>query len=235
MARPDPAPPFSPGLFAGLLIRPLPDALLDRALSLTMKQVLQKHPGMFSRLPQTCQGNIIITVTDLRIALTLELALPDARLRVATQEDGQSAVAGISGPLQPLIDLMEGRVDGDALFFSRDLAFEGDTEVVVALRNALDSNDINVVDLLPFPPFLTSLRPKLTGLLADIHLRASRDLEMIRSAATSRLEKNDRRQKARIQELEDRLATLESRAARADARRPGAKQKQPAARGGATT
>ena len=233
MARSDPTPPFSPGLFAGLLIRPLPDALLDRALSLAMNQVLRKHPDMFSRLPQTCQGNVIITVVDLRIALTLELTPPAAALRVATAEDRQTAMAGISGALQPLIDLMEGRVDGDALFFSRDLTFEGDTEVVVALRNALDSNDINVADLLPFPPFLSSLRPRLTGLLADIHLRASRDLEMIRSAATSRLEKNDRRQKAHIQELEERLATLESRAARADARRPGAKQA--GIRGGATT
>ena len=37
-------------------------------------------------------------------------------------------------------------MDGDALFFSRDLMIEGDTEAVVCLRNALDDMDSNVID-----------------------------------------------------------------------------------------
>lgn len=34
--------------------------------------------------------------------------------------------------------MIDGSLDGDALFFSRDLRVTGDTEAVVALRNALD-------------------------------------------------------------------------------------------------
>lgn len=44
-----------------------------------------------------------------------------------------------------LIDLVEGRVDGDALFFSRKLHISGDTEAVVALRNIVDGAEIDLV------------------------------------------------------------------------------------------
>ena len=40
--------------------------------------------------------------------------------------------------LSGLIGMAEGRLDGDALFFSRTLSIEGDMEATLALRNALD-------------------------------------------------------------------------------------------------
>ncbi len=40
--------------------------------------------------------------------------------------------------------MLHGRYDGDALFFSRDLMIEGDTEVVLALRNALDDAELDL-------------------------------------------------------------------------------------------
>jgi predicted lipid carrier protein YhbT len=54
--------------------------------------------------------------------------------------------AVIRAPVGRLIDLLEGRVDGDALFFSRELTIEGDTAAVVALRNAVDSAGIRIID-----------------------------------------------------------------------------------------
>ncbi|AGH97674.1 hypothetical protein A11S_851 [Micavibrio aeruginosavorus EPB] len=42
--------------------------------------------------------------------------------------------------------MIDGRYDGDALFFSRDIYIEGDTEAVVCLRNALDDIDGNIAD-----------------------------------------------------------------------------------------
>jgi predicted lipid carrier protein YhbT len=41
-----------------------------------------------------------------------------------------------------LVDLLEGGLDGDALFFSRDIEIEGDTGAVLALRNAVESEEI---------------------------------------------------------------------------------------------
>lgn len=45
-----------------------------------------------------------------------------------------------------LLGMIDGRYDGDALFFTRDLIVEGDTEAVVCLRNALDDVEGNVAD-----------------------------------------------------------------------------------------
>ena len=207
-------PPFSPGLFASLLLRPVPDILLDKGLAWALKRVLTAHPEVFKRLPENSHGIVVITVADLQLDLALDLSPQTPALRVATNDDRQAAIAGISGPLQVLIDLMEGRVDGDALFFSRALRFEGDTEIVVALRNAVDGIDIHIADLLPVPGIISGSRSRIAGMLANIHRTATRDLEMIRSAATAGLEKNSRQQKKRIIELENRLHDLELKAAR---------------------
>src|SRR5690606_37921138 len=56
-----------------------------------------------------------------------------------------AARAVIRADFPTLLQLLEGRIDGDALLFSRDLAVEGDMEVVVALRNALDGAGIDLV------------------------------------------------------------------------------------------
>lgn len=42
--------------------------------------------------------------------------------------------------------MIDGRYDGDALFFTRDLSVEGDTEAVVCLRNALDDVEGSIAD-----------------------------------------------------------------------------------------
>lgn len=206
-------PPLSPGLFAGLLLRPVPAALQNQALAAAMSRVLARHPDVLGRLAGT-SADVLITVTDLRVTLVLRLTPPSASLQIATAADRAGAAAGISGPLQVLIDLLEGRVDGDALFFSRDLKFDGDTEIVVALRNALDGVDLSVADFLPLPPPLSAARERITRLMADIHSLASEDLELIRSAATARLERAARQQKTRIRELETRVADLEGKLAR---------------------
>jgi predicted lipid carrier protein YhbT len=54
--------------------------------------------------------------------------------------------ATIAGDLEALIDMLEGRADGDALFFARRLKITGNTETVVALRNTLDREEIDLRD-----------------------------------------------------------------------------------------
>lgn len=69
-------------------------------------------------------------------------------------------MATIRGPVEPLLDLMEGRADGDALFFSRRLKIEGSMDAVVSLRNALDAAPVSLpFDALPMP----SLEKTLDG------------------------------------------------------------------------
>ena len=51
--------------------------------------------------------------------------------------------AYIKGNLDILLNLLEGRIDGDALFFTRGLVITGDTAAIVGLRNTLDREEID--------------------------------------------------------------------------------------------
>lgn len=53
--------------------------------------------------------------------------------------------ASIKGTLATLFDLLEGEHDGDMLFFSRALTITGNTAPIVALRNTLDRENINLL------------------------------------------------------------------------------------------
>ena len=65
---------------------------------------------------------------------------------VARSAEGLDFDARIAGPIAALVGLVHGAYDGDALFFSRDLVVEGDVEAVLALRNALDDAEIDLVE-----------------------------------------------------------------------------------------
>ena len=42
--------------------------------------------------------------------------------------------------------MVDGQLDGDALFFTRKLVVEGDTEAVVCLRNAIDDVEGSIAE-----------------------------------------------------------------------------------------
>ena len=94
-----------------------------------------------------------------------------------------AADAAIRGALKTLVDLLEGRLDGDALFFSRELAIEGDTEAVVALRNAVDDAEIDLAEdvLSVLGPASRPAGWALSGAQA-IFTRAERDLNALGDA-----------------------------------------------------
>ena len=64
--------------------------------------------------------------------------------------------------------MIDGSLDGDALFFSRDLRVSGDTEAVVALRNALDDFEGSALDSVvgSFGPLSAPAAMALSGLRA---------------------------------------------------------------------
>ena len=65
------------------------------------------------------------------------------RLTLAARQ--HPAAARIKGSLASLLYLMEGRIDSDTLFFSRDVAISGDTAVAVGFRNTLDGEAISLL------------------------------------------------------------------------------------------
>src|SRR6478735_903128 len=129
-------------LMATARIVPLPVAA--GIASLLFQQVLKCHPKLFDRLGEYGQACFGFIPSDLPFAFCIR---PSERtIRTIRKGNAIASDATIAGPLLLMLALAEGRVDGDAIFFARKLAVSGDMEAVLALRNALDDNEIDLVD-----------------------------------------------------------------------------------------
>ncbi|MCH8155157.1 MAG: SCP2 sterol-binding domain-containing protein [Proteobacteria bacterium] len=184
MAFPGQPPPLTPVLLAGLAARPVPPAVLQPLLDLAMAAVARRHGEVFARLDGLGEGVFLVDPVDLPFDFLLRPGASPPRLTVfRAGASGVEATATIRGSLLSLIDLLEGRVDGDALFFSRDLVFEGDTEAVLILRNAVDGAGIDLVEIAAsaLGP-LAGLARRVLGPADDLFRRATRDLERLQGA-----------------------------------------------------
>lgn len=214
-------PPLSPVLLVGLALRPMPPVLLQPALTVAMTIIHRRHPAMFERLAELGDTLFLIDPVDLPFVFLLH---PDAEAPSLVALGGAGAVeatATIRAPLLSLIDLLEGRIDGDALFFSRDLVIEGETEAVVALRNAVDGAEIDIVaDLLSFlGPLARPARFLVRGAGA-VFARAAEDLETLRAATIAPAIMRSDALAAELDGLEERLSPPRRRSRRARAKRP---------------
>ncbi len=63
----------------------------------------------------------------------------------------------IRGPILLLLGILDGSLDGDALFFHRAISVSGRTEAVVALRNAIEDAELRPSDLLGLRGILARL------------------------------------------------------------------------------
>lgn len=194
-------PPFSPTLLAGLLLRPLPVRMFSPLARHILRNTERLYPEIFDRLTDLghCRFHIIATDIPFSFLVTLDHGRADIELLAQDQTISTASNATISGPLLSLIALLEGQVDGDALFFSRDLTVEGDTEAVLTLRNAVDSADISFAQICsgqtgPLKPIFAAALSRISSL----YQRAHKDLEYIHKSVTQPLNN-------RISQLETEL------------------------------
>ncbi|WP_421780438.1 ubiquinone anaerobic biosynthesis accessory factor UbiT [Kiloniella litopenaei] len=142
-------PPFTPMLFAGFFMRPIPAVTFKPVVKHVLARMKKLYPEIFSRLAILDNISFLIDPTDLHYCFYLSVREGEVQIDVGDNNtQGHECQAAISGPMLDLIKLLEGRVDGDALFFSRTLNVEGDTEAVLTLRNAVDSADVSLGDVL---------------------------------------------------------------------------------------
>lgn len=109
-----------------------------------MQRICERNPHIFDRLGVHAGKRFGIRPTDLPFAFVIEACTRRPRLSVM-RELPTELDARISSSLPNLLALVEGRVDGDALMFSRQLVIEGDVEAVLALRNAIDDAGLDLV------------------------------------------------------------------------------------------
>jgi len=134
---------ISPLLIAGWLLKPLPIAPLNFLLRRVAARIQDNHPAILARLAVLSGTDFLICPTDLPHAIRLHIGADHIDCQIEEAFDGPADVT-IAGPFLFLIDLMDGKRDGDALFFSRSLTVTGNTEALLTLRNAIDSDDIDL-------------------------------------------------------------------------------------------
>lgn len=118
-------------------------AILTRAL----RELARRRPEVFERLGAYGRCSFLIELSDLGLAFRV---VPDGLASRAALVDGRRAASDvrIRGPLLALIGLLDGTLDGDALFFSRTIAVSGRTDALLALRNAIEDAELRPSDLL---------------------------------------------------------------------------------------
>lgn len=116
---------------------------LERLASFTLHAVIERHPEIFDRLGSYAACRYLLDIKDTPFVLLL--LLKEQNIHVYRRSEKIRADATIRGNFMTLARLAQGGGDGDALFFSRDITIEGDTEAVLALRNALDNSDLDIL------------------------------------------------------------------------------------------
>jgi len=210
--RKGPIAPLSPVLLAGLAVRPLPHQLLQPAFTAAIQQMLKKHPDVFERMTSVNSPRFMIDPVDLPFSFVMDTHPQAPALEIVRSSQDEKELytqAAIRGPLVSLIELLEGRIDGDSLFFSRDLIVEGDTECVLALRNAVDGADIDVhEDLLSFFGPLAAPADLAAKVAGSIFKRFTHDLQILSQATLAPLQRKSDAQAATINDLEETVTTM---------------------------
>lgn len=123
----------------------LPSQALERIVRIVLGKMQTRHPRLFANLARLPAATVHLDPTDTPHTFVLRLGPSDDVFSVLT-EDAKQPTASVSGTLECLVDMLEGRADGDTLFFSRDITVTGDTETIVGLRNTLDREEICLLD-----------------------------------------------------------------------------------------
>jgi len=115
----------------------------------------RRHPKLFENFGRLDPAVIHVEATDLPQRIAIAYGNGRLDVRVLLDERGPPPDARVKASLVTLVDLLEGRIDGDSMFFTRGLEVTGSTTVIVAVRNTLDREEIHLRDEIAalFGPF----------------------------------------------------------------------------------
>jgi predicted lipid carrier protein YhbT len=151
-----------------LLLALTPLAVVQPILGHIASHVAKDRPELYARLGVHVRKRFLIDPIDLPFVLILKPEVSRPNLRAYRRSENPAHDAAIAGKFFDLLDMIDGSQDGDALFFSRDLRVTGDTEAIVALRNALDDFEGSAFDSVvgSFGPLAKPAALAISGLRA---------------------------------------------------------------------
>ncbi|WP_068311598.1 ubiquinone anaerobic biosynthesis accessory factor UbiT [Polycladidibacter hongkongensis] len=150
----------------------LPAPPLGFVLTKAVRLLARRRPDLFERLDQYKRAHFVIDPVDLPHVFKLVPNGVHASVELLPRAKAPQGAASIRGPLVVLLGLVDGTYDGDAMFFSRDLVIEGDTDAVLALRNTMEEADLTPAELMGLSGALQTYADKA----ANASLRSLRRL-----------------------------------------------------------
>ncbi len=196
-------PPGSHDLAVSLALATLPRPLIAGLLRRMARALPRRHPKLAARLAELEGKRLLIAPEELSYAFLLDF--PGGKLSIALLDPGAAPAtdATMRGPLRLFYDLVRGGRDGDALFFSRELAVTGDMAAAVMLRNAMDGAGVDLfAEFLDLPGPLGPVA-RGAGALAD---RCAGILLAPLAGRTARLEAELAALRADVRRLKDSTA-----------------------------
>ena len=138
----------------------IPSPVLARLTVLLNRAMRRRHPRLVDNFARLDPAVVHVFPSDLPHRFAIEFGGGRMDVRVLPDDGPGQPDAEIRGNLMALIDLLEGRIDGDAMFFSREIEITGSTAVIVAVRNTLDREEIVITDEIAalFGPFERPVR-----------------------------------------------------------------------------
>jgi len=130
------------------LLPPFSAIPLGPLLTLSLRSLARRRLGLFERLGEHGGACFLIDPSDLPFAFSVVPDGTSSVVRVTGKSGSAPCDVVIRGPLLTLLGILDGTLDGDALFFHRAIAVSGKTEAVVALRNAIEDAELRPSDLL---------------------------------------------------------------------------------------
>lgn len=123
-------------------INVFPLAPPNTLLALLVKRMARCHEDILERLKPIAGTTFAVNITDLDLTVLLRPERDTITAQFARKVPAPDVT--VAGTLPVLIAMLDGELDGDALFFTRDLSISGNTEALLTLRNALDGGDFNL-------------------------------------------------------------------------------------------
>jgi predicted lipid carrier protein YhbT len=123
-----------------LLLAPVPLAVLQPIFTRVATHVAHSHPELFARLGPHAGKRFLIDPIDLPFVLVLVPNTSQPYLRAYRRYEKPTHDASIAGAFFNLLDMIDGSLDGDALFFSRDLRVSR-TRRTRAISMVVESNN----------------------------------------------------------------------------------------------
>jgi len=162
-------------------VRAIPLPIANIALRRLLLGIIRNHPESFERVEPYAATAFLIEPTDIPIEFLIRIGSSEP---LVCQRRSTTCIwdARITGPMASLLALIQGTLDGDALFFSREITIEGDTDAILAMRNAMDAAEISL------PHELADLFGPLSPLAQRMERIAMPIAERLLAAATSRQE-----------------------------------------------